>query len=761
MGANGIVRRVDGIGERSVNGTLAGLLSLTSDAVIAFDGFGKVLLSNAEAERLFAGPAEGLLGCDVRMLFPPAVGVVPDAPFSLESLPFSCDGSSATLTCQGADGMPVTLTLRCSRVSSPGDTLLLVAHHTVGEQQAQREHDRLVEELSRANNRLSGTLKIVLDTLDSKDVTTLFSRVLEEITETMEAFGTVFYVAADDGYHLRGTSSSLVGADVARYMPQGRMIERLATQAGRSLRLRVLAPQGDALRQGRLARREVVNEETREVYGISSRVLPPFVSFIAVPVWFGSHVVALIEVGWKQVHPTRGDDAELLDAVARYLSVQLVGAFSTMRAQHEQRLGEAAAVIRGHLMGEGGLERDGLRLAAVEAAGELDATLVPMRAAGDGHYVAELPDRGPVSLGGDLERDLEGLLADVPVERGAAPSVGVHVLGTGSPLASWLREMGEPCIGALVDVGVIAGERRMGMILRHIDAEPLDDLELSFLSRVAQGARELSLGDEERRQDKRISQALQTGMRNELQRVPGISARGIYSSATQAAVIGGDFYDLIRLPHHHACVIMGDVSGKGVEAASVSAAVKTALGAYSWQGLSPARMVRLLNDFLLGFSRLETFATLFVGIVDLSAGTLTYCSAGHPPALLVRSAAGAGCDVSGEIETLDVQSGVVGAFHEMSYQNGRVRLSRGDMLLLYTDGTTEARAKDGAFFGEDGLRDAVMREAPRGFDGILDRLLETLDRFTDRRLEDDVAMVCLRFDDVGAPLPAAAVPPRR
>ena len=147
--------------------------------------------------------------------------------------------------------------------------------------------------------------------------------------------------------------------------------------------------------------------------------------------------------------------------------------------------------------------------------------------------------------------------------------------------------------------------------------------------------------------------------------------------------------------------------------------------------------------------------------MDLSAGTLTYCSAGHPPALLVRSAAGAGCDVSGEIETLDVQSGVVGAFHEMSYQNGCVRLSRGDMLLLYTDGTTEARAKDGAFFGEDGLRDAVMREAPRGFDGILDRLLETLDRFTDRRLEDDVAMVCLRFDDVGAPLPAAAVPPRR
>ena len=85
----------------------------------------------------------------------------------------------------------------------------------------------------------------------------------------------------------------------------------------------------------------------------------------------------------------------------------------------------------------------------------------------------------------------------------------------------------------------------------------------------------------------------------------------------------------------------------------------------------------------------------------------------------------------------------------MTYRNGRVSLGAGDVLLLYTDGTTEARATDGAFFGEDGLRDAVMREAPRGFDGLLGRLLDALDRFTSRHLEDDVAMVALRFDQVG------------
>jgi serine phosphatase RsbU (regulator of sigma subunit) len=69
--------------------------------------------------------------------------------------------------------------------------------------------------------------------------------------------------------------------------------------------------------------------------------------------------------------------------------------------------------------------------------------------------------------------------------------------------------------------------------------------------------------------------------------------------------------------------------------------------------------------------------------------------------------------------------------------------------MLYTDGTTEARAADGSFFGEEGLRDALVEELPRGFSGLLDRLLTHLDDFTGRNLDDDVAMVALRFDEVG------------
>ncbi len=726
------IRRVSGIGERSLGGVLSALLAIASDAVVAFDGAGTILLANDEALRLLApaplSPQTDLVGADVRTLFPPAVGLAPSTPFLTASLPFSTDGSTARIMRSAADGTPMTLAVRCERASGPGDTYLLVAHPDSGTVAATREHERLVEELSRANRRLSGTLDIVLGTLDSPSVSTLFERVLEELLQTMDATGTTVYLAETDGYHLRGTSGSLRGATVPRFIPNGRSLAGLVARSEHALRLRVLPPEGESLRKGRLSYRTVMDEEAREAHRVRSSQLPPFTSFLAVPVRFGGHVIALIEVGWRNARAIPRDDADLLDAVTRYLAVQLVGAFSAMRAQRRGQLVTSATDLRDALVAEPFSEDTRERIYDAVSR-DLDCVCAPLDgpSAMDGHEIVHLP-RSHSELA-------------VPAEL-LGTDDGVTSLMPDAPLAMWLREQGEPCLGALVDGGTAEGNPVRFLALRSSDAEPFDDLELEYLRQVADTVSAISSGEQGRRRDHRISQALQRGMRNELQKVEGISSAGIYSSATEAAFVGGDFYDLIRLPNRHACVIMGDVSGKGVEAASVSAAVRTALGAYSWEGLAPARMVRLLNDFLLGFSRVETFATLFVGIIDLQQATLTYCSAGHPPAILLR-------DRTGELEWLDVQSGVVGAFADMAYRDGKVGLSDGDILLLYTDGTTEARAGDGRFFGEDGLRDAAMREGQRGFEGLLDRLLSTVEAFTGNSLDDDVAMVALRFDEVG------------
>ena len=598
--------------------------------------------------------------------------------------------------------------------------------------------EREVAELRRANHRLSGALDIVLGTLDAENVGALFARVLDKLTDTMQADGTICYLAEPDGFHLRGISQGLSSERVAQYMAYGRAIETLVTRVGHGMRLRVQRPLGDDLRQGRMSEREVVDEATGEVHRVPYALLPPFESFIAVPVWFGGHVISIFEVGWRVRRALREDDANLLDSVAQYLSIQLMAAFAQMRQQRENRLRTLSSEVREQLFaaapGEGNGALESLDTVCAYVADELGCSYLLLD---ENHasrcFVGALPGQGTTELPFSAEDLLEGASDEESHVLRVSPS---HGIGT------WLDEHDEPCVGALVLFGRVAGDMRAALFVRPFDAEPFDATEMAFLSRFADDVFTIAQGEEERETDKRISQALQTGMRNELQEVPGIMAEASYSSATAAALVGGDFYDLIRLPNRRACIIMGDVSGKGVEAASVSAAVKTALGAYAWEGRSPAHMVRTLNEFLLGFSRIETFATLFVGIVDLAAGRLTYCSAGHPSALLLRAE-------TGDMEWLGVQSGVVGAFSGMIYKNGVVKLAPGDALLLYTDGTTEARSPDGAFFGEDGLRETVAREYGRGFEGIVGRILAALDDFTGNRLEDDVALVALRFDEVG------------
>lgn len=729
----GELARTTQLGDKSSGATLSALLAITSDAVVCFDGTGTILLANDEATRLLLpvapqGLTTGLVGADVRLLFPPAVGVVPDAPFTLASLPLPTDGSTTRLTRTDARGHVLPLLARCERVSAPGETYLLAVHPDAGSAAATHERERLVDELSRANRRLSGTLDIVLGTLDSPSVSTLFERVLEELRRTMDAMGTAVYLAEGAGFHLRGTSASLDDVPVPRYLSRSRSLMAAVAQSGHAMRLRVLPPDGDSLRKGRLSHRTVMDEDARVSYRVRATQLPPFTSFLAVPVRFGGQVIALIVVGWRSARAIPRDDADLLDAVTRYLAVQLVGAFSALRAQRRDQLAARANDLRDLLVAE-----------------PLSPELVPRLLERVGHDLdcACAAVNGPSAIDGHL-------IVHLPVshEERAVPAEllafgeGVSVVAPESELGLWLREQDEPCLGAHVDCGQIDDVAVRFLVLRAADAEPLDDLELEYLRQVTGSVSAVSSGEQGRQRDHRISQALQSGMRSELQKVEGVSAQGIYSSATKAAFVGGDFYDLIRLPNRRACVIMGDVSGKGVEAASVSAAVRTALGAYSWEGLAPARMVGLLNDFLLGFSRVETFATLFVGIIDLAAGSMAYCSAGHPPAIMLRA-------TTGQLEWLGEQSGVVGAFRDMAYHDGNVSLGAGDTLLLYTDGTTEARARDGRFFGEEGLRDAVMQEGPRGFDGLLDRLLATVEAFTGNSLEDDVAMVALRFDEVG------------
>lgn len=761
------------------------LFTTSASAVLLFDATGYIHAANDAAEHMFYAQVGTVAHSDIRFVLSPVRSSVFDPSEQFATLRvrdmsivsfIDETGSSGTLSLACADAQGATQHLRvvCDRITNTSwehpetELYMLVACNLDAQARSQDTYNKLVHELARANKRLSGTLKIVLGTLDSQDIDTLCARVLDLLGDTMEASGTLFYIREGDAFYLKGASASLAHTSPARCIPTSSQLCAKVLEAHATQRLRVLAPTQQDLRTQKPCSRDVLNEETHEIYTCEPQYVPVFTSYMSVAIWYEDTALALLQVGWKKAHTTIKEDSDLLDSVAQYLSVQLVGALSAMRARKEHQLLQAATTIRDTLLDRETVTFAAIKRAAVAVANMLTCQLYFIRprnasdvsarahdAAADKPlarpttcvaaqsitspsecaittpYVLECTSGATYAFAPELQR----------LERSVHHGVLLEPFSANDAIGQAICSVLPSCRGVIADMGTINNKRYACVFARSLDDPLFDTSELAFIRRITQDIYSISQTSAKHSQEEHIAQALQTGMKNELQQVDGISAQGIYSSATQAASIGGDFYDLVRLPGNKACVVMGDVSGKGVEAASVSAAVKTALAAYSWQGLTPAHMVGLLNDFLLGFSRLETFATLFVGCIDLNEATLTYCSAGHPPAMLIRAH-------TSDIIPLSVQSGVVGAFHDMHYQNGVIELDTRDILLLYTDGTTEARAQDGAFFGEDGLIDALIQERSCGFRGLLHRLLHRLDVFTSQHLDDDVAMVALRFDNV-------------
>lgn len=761
------------------------LFTTSASAVLLFDATGYIHAANDAAEHMFYAQVGTVAHSDIRFVLSPVRSSVFDPSEQFATLRvrdmsivsfIDETGSSGTLSLACADAQGATQHLRvvCDRITNTSwehpetELYMLVACNLDAQARSQDTYNKLVHELARANKRLSGTLKIVLGTLDSQDIDTLCARVLDLLGDTMEASGTLFYIREGDAFYLKGASASLAHTSPARCIPTSSQLCAKVLEAHATQRLRVLAPTQQDLRTQKPCSRDVLNEETHEIYTCEPQYVPVFTSYMSVAIWYEDTALALLQVGWKKAHTTIKEDSDLLDSVAQYLSVQLVGALSAMRARKEHQLLQAATTIRDTLLDRETVTFAAIKRAAVAVANMLTCQLYFIRprnasdvsarthdAAADKPLAPPAtrvaaqsitsPSECAITTPYVLECTSGAIYAFAPelqrLERSVHHGVLLEPFSANDAIGQAICSVLPSCRGVIADMGTINNKRYACVFARSLDDPLFDTSELAFIRRITQDIYSISQTSAKHSQEEHIAQALQTGMKNELQQVDGISAQGIYSSATQAASIGGDFYDLVRLPGNKACVVMGDVSGKGVEAASVSAAVKTALAAYSWQGLTPAHMVGLLNDFLLGFSRLETFATLFVGCIDLNEATLTYCSAGHPPAMLIRAH-------TSDIIPLSVQSGVVGAFHDMHYQNGVIELDTRDILLLYTDGTTEARAQDGAFFGEDGLIDALIQERSCGFRGLLHRLLHRLDVFTSQHLDDDVAMVALRFDNV-------------
>lgn len=757
---------------------LSRVVEVTSDAVAVCAPDGSILHANRQLLALLNRDRAAVIGDDVKdLLFSNVFERACD-----HSFPFSLDGSDNECMLKLADGSFVPVRVRAldmphppvKSIDSAAADRVLVVLKSLEEQRAyDRETQRLLAELRTANTRLSGTLSVIMSAAGSKDLPSLIDNVLNKLVDTLEADGSTLYFAESGGFKLRGVSNGLTRSYVPEFIPYGAGIPTYVLREQRACRLSVI-PVHSADGPASFTLFDI---DARLDRPLRVENVPPYRTLIAVPVYFGTQMLGIIELGWTRSRMPREYDARVLEVVCEYLSIELVGLVSALRSQRTEDLTRSLNRIREQLFdGEGEqsvfeeVRREIVRMLSCRL-----CSIVPDEAGG---YQVDFEGGSRIALPLSVDETFfsttapaarvsavdglpfarpQGVWSCTPDDLDAVRLVRVDLT---SWAGNWLASFGLPCQGVFIDLRALVGATedavggsassgpRMFLLLRDATQEPIDDLEYDYLVRLAHDYEIAHQGARKAESEHRIAQTLQAGMRSGLGSVPGLSSDALYSSATQQALVGGDFYTLIRLPDDRAVMILGDVSGKGVEAASMSALVKTALTAYAWEGASPQNMVRSLNSMLMGFSRVETFATMFVAKIDLRSGVAAYCSAGHPPTVLIRPAAPAGEGEARptELEALPVQSGVVGAFENMVYRNGVFSFAPGDILFMYTDGAIEARDAAGNFFGEQRLHETLIRVAPEGVEGLCAKVLAELDEFSGSALDDDIAMVALRFD---------------
>jgi len=198
--------------------------------------------------------------------------------------------------------------------------------------------------------------------------------------------------------------------------------------------------------------------------------------------------------------------------------------------------------------------------------------------------------------------------------------------------------------------------------------------------------------------------------------------------------VGGDFYDFLQLSSGEWVGVLADVSGKGMSAALLSSMVLGALSMEFRSRTQPQDVLNRVNQLLCEKSLPFQFVTLFLFLLS-PHGMGQFISAGHNPAYLFRSA-------TGKIEELTACGLILGAFDFVSYQSCPLQLCKGDILVVYSDGLTDAQNQQEEMFGEERLLEIIRQEAPAGSSALEEKFLKAIEEFTQGMPQtDDITFV--------------------
>lgn len=213
----------------------------------------------------------------------------------------------------------------------------------------------------------------------------------------------------------------------------------------------------------------------------------------------------------------------------------------------------------------------------------------------------------------------------------------------------------------------------------------------------------------------------------------------LYATMTPAKGVGGDFYDFFLLDEDHLALIMADVSGKGVPAALFMVVSRTLLRSCLKKDIPLSQVLWAVNNSLCENNKNSMFVTAWIGVLTISTGMLAFVNAGHCRPL-IKSA-----DGSCEYETAG-KGFVLAGMENTEYVENRIRLKKGDRLLLYTDGVTEATGPEDKLYGEERLKEFVKALPKLGGKECLFRIWEDINRFQkDREQFDDITMLTVDY----------------
>jgi len=217
--------------------------------------------------------------------------------------------------------------------------------------------------------------------------------------------------------------------------------------------------------------------------------------------------------------------------------------------------------------------------------------------------------------------------------------------------------------------------------------------------------------------------------------IPQLPQFAIAGAWEPARVVGGDYYDVIRLSKDKLAICIADVAGKGVSAALLMANVQAAVRAFASENFLPSRVVGQINSVLYTNTAPEKFVTLFYGVLDARTRTLQYTNAGHPRPVIVHH--------SGKTTRLENGGALLGVFPTWDYEDSVVTLQPGDLLLLFTDGITEATTPNGEEFGEDRLIAAAQVPNERSLEDLQSHVLGEVKDFCQSQMNDDATLLMI------------------